>query len=241
MNWPEERPRGMCCMGPQARRIVLWTGIGLVSLLLHRIIFAGMHYGGQAVPEVLQSLAAGLRFDLASLVVVVGPYLLLGILLQFFEGRLPRLLERIALALQILWMADVHISLFASTFNYGVNEKHLGWEYFAYLNDLPGLYMATWAEDKISALFYTLMPFVCIGIAWFVFQRQGGFHTQEPEFIRPVFSFRRLFWLLGFIVVAGICARGGLQQSPLRTADAMRTDSPYLNNLRLNVIFTVTQ
>lgn len=229
----------MCCMGPQARRIVLWTGIGLLSLMLHRAIFAALHYGGQPAVDVASSLAAGIRFDLASLSVVAGPYLLCCALLDFFEGRLPRLVSRILLAVQILWMADVHISLFASTFNYGVNEKHLGWEYFAYLNDLPGLYMATWEKDKVSAVFYTLMPFLCIALAAFVFHKQGGFRTEETFLIRFSFRFPRLFWLLGLVAAAGIFARGGLQQSPLRSADAMVTNSPYLNNLRLNVIFTV--
>lgn len=229
----------MCCMGPQARRIVLWTGIGLLSLLLHRAIFAALHYGGQPSADVAASLVAGIRFDLASLPIVVGPYLLLSAILELFEGKLPRLFSRSLLALQILWMADVHISLFASTFNYGVNEKHLGWEYFAYLNDLPGLYMATWEKDKVSAVFYTLMPFLCIGLAGYIFQRQGGFRTEEKVFVRFSFRFPRLFALAGLIVAAGVFARGGLQQSPLRSADAMVTSSPYLNNLRLNVIFTV--
>jgi phosphoglycerol transferase MdoB-like AlkP superfamily enzyme len=224
---------------PGYGRLLIWAVIGLASVSAHRIFFAARFHGEEQILDVIVSFAAGLRFDLAVLPVVSGPYILIESILFQFAGRAIDIARRALMSLQIIWLSILNISLYASTFNYSVNEKHLGWEFFAYINDLGSLWRDVFEKDVASGLFYGLVPLVFLAGAIAVFRKQGGFHSDEPRRFETRFKKRKLFATLGIFVLLGIFLRGGLQQSPLRTADAMTTDSPYLNNLKLNGIFTV--
>lgn len=221
------------------RKLFAWVALGTGSITLHRIYFLFHYHAEEPWLDAFWALFAGLRFDLASAPLVTGTYVLLLSLLAHFRGRIPEIIARILLALQILWLAIIHTALYASTFNFGVNEKLLGWEFFAYLNDLPNLYKGTFYKDIGAALFYASIPIVAVIITIQTFRKSGGFTSREPDKWRLTFQPRALITTVVILVMATIMIRGGFQQSPIRTADAMTTDSPYLNNLRLNGIFTV--
>ncbi|MCE9598173.1 MAG: LTA synthase family protein [Spirochaetia bacterium] len=226
-------------MGLQYRKLFAWAALGAGSISVHRIYFLFHYRTNEDWPDILAALFAGVRFDLASAPIATGTYILLLTLLAHFRGRIPEIASRVVLAMQILWLAIIHTALYASTFNFGVNEKLLGWEFFAYLGDLPNLYMGTFDKDIGAALFYASIPIAAITIAVVVFVRSGGFRSKEPEAFRLTFQWKALVTTVLVLSVITVMVRGGFQQSPIRTADAMTTDSPYLNNVHLNGIFTV--
>lgn len=236
------------------RLLATWALAGLVFLLVHRTIFLLFYLGPALKVElshhagsaVLLAFFAGLRFDLASLPLWVGPYLLLASLVAIpavLAGEPARPVYRRINALlfhaQWLWILWLHLLSMSSTYNFGVNGKHLGWEFSAYFKDLPVLLAGSFTKDPVAtALLALFIPgWMAVGV---LLERMWGRRAQSAD--DPRTSPRRPLALatpFALLVLAVLLFRGGLQGSPLRPGDAMDTGSPFLNSLKLNGVYTI--
>lgn len=227
------------------RKSVFWIGAAWALLVFHRLFFALVFWRPDTSPSLaIDQWLFGLRFDLATIPVLV-PVLLLLPMYWLCPGR-PALRHtlRLSEALQWLLLGFAHLCLFASAFNYVVNDKHLGWEFYAYFSDLPTLMQGSWQSNPWLFLIYIAQIPAWIGVGyWWVYRRVRARHadhsTGAPKRFPPATAAALHF--LATVLFLIVALRGGFQQSPLRPPDAMRHDSAYLNNLPLNGAFTISR
>lgn len=234
--------------------LTTWTLAATGFLLLHRIIFL-LFYLAQALQvelterpgeAIILAFFTGLRFDLATLPLWIAPYLVLLSLLSLpvvIAGeRWQRSYQTATSGLfymQWLWILWLHLLALSSTYNFGVNGKHLGWEFAAYFKDLPVLVAGSFSKDPVAttllAMFIPVWVLGGIGLDRLCTRRAMA---QEGP---PVRSSRTAALALPIVVLAFsvLLFRGGFQASPLRPGDAMDTGSPFLNSLKLNGVYTI--
>jgi hypothetical protein len=221
----------------------LW-GLFLLILLFQRMIFY-FFYAGQTLKtpdfykEVFFAFITGFRYDLAVLPIVFFGYDILLFLFYFlFHHKIiqEKFYKIIGLTLFYLeWYLMIHLGLanFSSILNYGVNNKHLGWEYFAYFKDLPLFIKSIYTQNPeiIILLFVILFLWLILGIYIVIKAFSLKFYPSNQKL--------SLIYFILYIILNIILFRGGIQQNPLRPADALTSKNHFINNLRLNGIFTI--
>lgn len=225
-------------------------------LILERVFFAVFASARSevSVTEFLHSFITGFRFDLATIPILCGVYLILLFLvtitanyrrqengsLNLYGGQFEMTIH----LLQWVYLALMNMIMMASVYNFTINNKHFGWEFRAYFRDLPALYAGVWQESKLSAIAFALFLPVWLLLYFRVIRpfykkliavKKPAPDTKIQKLLRPV--------LTGLVLVLfiGIAGRGGIQESPIRTADAVLFDDAYLNNLPLNGLFSVSR
>lgn len=233
------------------RRLAFWLLGAWLFLLAHRLLFAlAFRPEGAAGAEILRQYAFGLQFDIATLPVLAPllPVVAAYALVQNHAGRLATGLRWIEF-IQWLWIGFCNLTMLASSYHFTINDKHLGWEFFAYIGDLGTLLEGSFEDHPLLFLVYlTIIP-VWIGAGWRLFLRRSvgaGASAAGPAADPALASPRRRrlqFAALEFclLVCLVVLARGGFQESPVRPPDAMRYSSAYLNNVPLNGAFTISR
>ncbi len=214
-----------------------WS-ILLIVRLAFLAVYADRRESSTFIEIILQFLT-GFRFDLATIPVIAAPILLFAPLLAVQHPAAVRILKFI-IFLQIIWLGSLLTVLIASFYNFGLNNKHLGWELFAYLNDLMTVLKGVVEDNFLTGFLYLLIvPVTAVIAFWIAF----GVALRTEEFYRPDQSSTagRIAKILAcefvILVLLAVASRGGLQQSPLRAGDAMKGNA-YLASLALNGIFT---
>ena len=217
-----------------------------LGLLLVRLFFA--LYNSPAEPvdfsAILQAYLHGIRFDLATLPVILLPGFLIA-LAGFVLATILRKREdlstsishwtiRTEMAIHLLFGAFLIGLALSSAYNYSFNGRHLGWEFSAYFNDLP---MLARSSIKQSPFFSILLMSLVTAFVTLAFWLPSRIKRQNLT-IRPVAELGHIFLWLILLLIAG---RGGFQASPIRTADALKTGNAYLDQLSLNGVFTVSR
>lgn len=240
--------------------LVSWVALHWAALLAHRLGFAlafvEVPPGAPGQPTLWQQFVLGLRFDLATLPVLVLPALIAYNALPFYAqaGRVSRWILRIVASCAFAVFAWAQITLLAGSVSFGYNEKLPGWEYYAYLSDLPTLAGGALQREPWTILLAVTLLAVCgltcYRLVWSPKSRfarlavlldrtkhyqRAGFGLYSPG--RPV-GFLRL--ALSVVLFFGLL-RGGWQQNPLRAPDAMRSTDPALNYAALNTVYTILQ
>ena len=216
---------------------------GLLGLRLFFLI-----YNTSSTPvsltDILLAFFRGLRFDLATIPLILLPGLLLalgGFVLAFFIPSLKTNLQSICTAWTIRLETGLHLLYSAflvglglsSAYNYRFNGRHLGWEFSAYMNDLPMLARSSLNQSLFFSLFLILLVALLLFLAVWIPIKQ-----KRKKEVRPG---REIIHILGWMLVFLVLGRGGFQTSPIRTADALTTGNSYLDQLSLNGIFTVSR
>lgn len=242
------------------RRIAPWFFGGWALILLFRTSFLLLYFPGSDKIEtalVISQFFLGLRFDLATLPILIGPMLLLAPFRQY-RDELPSPLRRPIDFLQLLaypWLCLGSWTLLASLLNYDVNTKYLGWEFYAYLNDVTTLFGSVFtANPLLTLLFLSLFPLslvigfrnVFLSSPTAIRHDNGGGMARVSQEGGSTAGQVSYWWRIGIeeliiCLLLFIAARGGLQENPIRSADAIRTSSSYANTIPLNGIFTVLQ
>ena len=216
-----------------------WALAGEIFLFLNRFVFCLLFIDRReesGLLDVLFQFLLGFRFDLSTLPFLVLPVLFFSPLL-LFHGRFATLILRIAVFLQIFAIGLANTVLIASTYNFDVNNKHVGWEFQAYLKDLPTLLSGVFEQSFITGVLYVSILPAALILAWYLaFVRFRPDHSVTPGLSRRL----GLSALYEFLIIAifSIAYRGGLQQSPLRPGDAMKGSS-FVSAVPLNGIFTI--
>lgn len=230
-----------------------WMAVGLLSLFVHRLIFLYLYVSpalqldpelqSQPFAAILKAWFTGIRFDLATLVIWIGPFALLlsfAASLSVLRGirRRYRWMNRLFFHAQWIWLLCLHLVSAASTYNYSVNGKHLGWEFAAYFRDLPMLLAGSFTRDPVLTSLLALFIPVWIGLGLFIDLRWN----QRIEAVTPSIERPAPFILFSPLIVTALAVlffRGGLQENPLRPGDAMRESSPFLNHLKITGAYMI--
>ena len=223
-------------------RLLYWTLIALGILLVSRLAFAMAYWPkGQRLGAWIEIFFYGLRFDLATLPILLLPSFLLlpASCLLLPTHALSQRVRFYVEFFQSIWIALLCMLLAASVYNFGVNNKHFGWEFVAYLEDAPKILSGLYIDSPfLFYIFMAILPAFLV-LAYFLLRTP----SDAKLGIRPI---KRVQWpaaLVSQVLILAACVvalRGGLGQSPLRIADAMRTQSSFLNNASINGVLSVT-
>ncbi len=238
MDWSRVKPVFL--------EMVTWTAAAFLLLAVSRLIFAVVYHDVSGPGSLLVPFLRGFQFDFATVPIFILPALLLPFVRHNIRLRALRFLLW-------LWYALLVMVLAASAFNFSVNAKHLGWEFFAYLGNFLHLYAGVFVERPLVAVSYLLFLPAAAGAAWIFTryqaikesaagaqsegERGSAMRSSSRAWIRkitPAVVAESLFLVFVFLAL-----RGGIQKSPLRPGDAMRAGTPFLNNVPLNGLFTI--
>lgn len=219
----------------------------IFSLGIERILFFSMYYSESKTIEIFSffdivaSFFVGLRFDFSVVPIFLFVYHVLLFFLFILYSLQKITFNNYKLYCLVLfffeWFYFIHLlmSNFSSILNYGVNHKFLGWEYFAYFSDLPVFIKSVYSKNPflLISIFVFIFVSLSLGIV-LIFPSFSQFHNEKP-----IFKFSYLYVVLIYLVFSVILIRGGLQESPFRSADALTHKSNFINHLKLNGIFTI--
>ncbi|MCR9145392.1 MAG: sulfatase-like hydrolase/transferase [bacterium] len=238
-----------------AKKIFAWTFGSLALLIFHRILFVLLHWPPEtpAAGQVLDQLLFGLSFDIATLPLLILPLVLFLPLYALGRSGLNRVLRWLEYG-QWIYLCALNLILLASTYNFTFNDKHLGWEFTAYFNDLGTLLGGISERSPLMLAGWAfLLPGLIGGGIWWLARRPAAPLTMPAEaapatdwgWRAGIKKYRGLPILfvsyLALIVLLVVAVRGGVQESPVRSPDAIRYDTSFLNTIPLNGLFTISR
>ncbi|MCB1193692.1 MAG: sulfatase-like hydrolase/transferase [Leptospiraceae bacterium] len=191
----------------------------------YRIDFREIHYS-----KILMAFVEGLRFDISSICIVFGFLFILSCidflnrkkLYVFFWSFTPILLVVFIVAILI---ADI---LYFEHAN-----KHIGYEAYVFLGkDLILIVNSLLEENKFVFFGGVLVLAVLTFTSFRVYQRYHNYSHLETSFFSSLIKV-----LIAFSFVA-VGVRGGLQNNPIRTSNAIISNNTMVNNLALNGVYT---
>lgn len=221
------------------REFAAWVAAAFLILFVSRMSFTFVYSDQAAGGQRALQFFRGFQFDLATIPIFVLP----AVLFSFLRGS--NLIRALRVGLWI-WYGLLVMILAASIFNFSVNAKHLGWEFFAYLGNFFHLFAGAFIQLPVPAfLFLLILPSSAV-VGWFFTARQArSMHDSDSDKSRED---ERPFWKRAALVLATalflfaflfLALRGGFQKSPIRPGDAMRAGTAYLDNIPLNGLFTI--
>lgn len=230
---------------PLLKRALGWVLFIWMILIFHRLLFTIIYFENEYSSQwlyIFYQILYGFRFDVSTVCMLLVPLVLIypfvfvlqknlfGSLISFFEY------------LHFFWLGLINLLLFASIYNFSVNDKHLGWEFVAYFKDSVKIFKGLWIDSSVLFILFFLIVPIWMTAGHFLYLKQNRLQIEYGE---PKTKFTRIQFLkfmgslLTILIFLIIGFRGGPGISPLRTAQAMRTQSSYLNNIALNGAFTV--
>ncbi len=219
----------------------------LVSLEIKRFLFFLLYYhesktvSSFSIFDILFAFIFGLRFDFAVVPIFLFIYHFL-LFLYFILYGLKRISFHVYQFLCLIlfffeWIYFLYLLLsnFSSILNYGVNQKFLGWEYYAYFKDLPIFIKSIYSKNPFLTIF--IFSFIVLWISFGLFMLILLYSKIYNQKLNYKISDLHIFPI--YLVLSIIFLRGGLQQNPIRPADALTHKSNFINHLKLNGIFTI--
>ncbi len=239
-------------------QVLKWWGGSLLCLILHRLGFILAYYPHAELPEgaikaVGTQFLLGLRYDISTTVLFLFPLILFLPLYLFEENLSQRFYRtlRILKGLQFLYIGLLNLILLASSYNFGYNNRHLSWEFYAYLSSIPEFLAGIWQLEPLLLVAILVLSVGLGAFAYLLFfksqpQPADSMKRQKSSTGRRSIIFGRrsaIFALHQFLLLAGlsIALRGGLQEVPIGVADSLRYQSSFLNNIALNGLFTISR
>ena len=233
------------------RKALRWFLIGLGSLILNRLFFLIVFYPDAKnikINKIISQFLLGLRFDLATLPFLIGPIILIIPIIAFYRSmpNIIKIIIRLINFLQYPWLCLINLILIASTINYKFNNKHLGWEFYAYFKDAGTMIITSIEKMPLASVFYFLsipLSFLLGYIMVFGLKRNdySSLINQKSNVVTWKISLKISSVVIAILILMTIAIRGGLQENPIRSADAIRGTGSYINTLPLNGIFTIIQ
>ena len=233
--------------------LVSAVAVNWACLIAQRIGFALAfvpHFPGTVSPEFWQQFALGLRFDVATLPVLAAPVILVWPLFSRFGARPPvfQWSLRSAVFLCFPLFAWGQLSVLAGSLYFAYNQKLPGWEYYAYIEDLPVVFRGVLEREPVvaGAAVAFLLTTLVLGYV-LAFGKRSAFRAfdgraRSPKQPRPILqALRQVLAVSLSLGVAIVALRGGWQESPLRAPDALRTGQAALDTLPLNTVYTALQ
>jgi phosphoglycerol transferase MdoB-like AlkP superfamily enzyme len=207
--------------------MVWYTLLRLGFLIANHRFFTEVGTG-----EIIKSFIYGWRFDLAALLMINGPLLLLYNLP--FKWPHKRWLGIAALTLFcVLNLSFITLNL-AEYGNFAISQRRLMSELYTSLNEILIVLPSTLID------YYYLWILLAALVAFFIFTSRYIFKKMEQGMEQSFSFLRSLIWFLsiGLLMWPGI--KGGLQRKPIRQAHAFWSSQNRITGyLTLNSSFTV--
>ncbi len=219
---------------PPAVRFFLGYATVIYGIVfLYRTAFLavyGYRLGGATGFEVFRAEVYGLRFDFSTIVMLLGVFLVLGLIQPLNRFTAFRGLWRYG-PLPVVFVSAA--LLVADIMYYENGNKHIGYEAYAYLNrELFTIIGAGIVSNPVAVLG---------GIGALGLLMAGGVRVVRRFKYAPVPQSWLVqgAWLVIGLAFVMIGIRGGVQQSPLRVTDAVKFENDFLNVLIVNGVYTV--
>ncbi|MCB1190489.1 MAG: sulfatase-like hydrolase/transferase [Leptospiraceae bacterium] len=206
--------------------------VSMVLLFVYRITFYFMYsyrIKDSSYYTVFKAFLVGIRFDIMATTFLIGPFLLLASIHYLNRWVMYRLVWK---SIPVFFVVLSTILSGVDLIYYENGNKHIGYEAYAYLGgDLVPLIRSAMEQSL------TLFLLAIIGLVLFIFLisyfiKKIPYTHQNIPFVRAMIT----FFIVSAFVLLG--ARGGWQQSPLRTSDAIISNETIVNDLGLNPVFT---
>ncbi|GAA4355291.1 LTA synthase family protein [Hymenobacter saemangeumensis] len=209
------------------RRFALLLGLYLL-LRLGFYCFNLTTFGGLGAEPVLLAFWHGFRFDIAALLWLNLPVVLLTLLVPVSAGRG----QQYTRLLYVLLNAP------------GILVNVVDWQYFKFIGRRTSNELGTIGGDILRQAgqlalhyWYLLLPVaLLVGLLWLLFPMPARRPSQRRAPRRPAWQFVGELAVVAGLVVLGI--RGGLQLKPLRPGVAFEQQPAILGHLALNSTFT---
>ncbi|WP_165903605.1 LTA synthase family protein [Hymenobacter gummosus] len=217
---------------PLLRLLLRRFALLLAAYLLLRLGFYAANYGVFAEASAGQTLWAfwhGFRFDLAALLVLNVPFVLLSFV-PWYERNWQRALRGVYLTLNAPGLA---LNIIDSQYFKFIGRRTSD-ELFTITGDIERQ-----AGQLVWHYWFLLVPFALLfGLLWYFYPMPAA----APEETAPARALQRMGQaMLELALVAGLTVlgiRGGLQLKPLRPGHAFVQAPPSLGHLALNSTFT---
>ncbi len=203
----------------------------LIVFTLMRFFFYFTYFqsfSGLPISEIALSFLVGLRFDLASSMMISGLFLLLLNLPGKF--KLNKTYRIIVVSIFFLvFIAALLISL-GDIYYYQFSKRRISYEIFNLMKSIPELWTIV-LKDFLLQLIFASAFILLLGFVWFklLLRKTKGSHQGIANDI--------IYFILTIAVIV-LSIRGGFQLKPLRESYAFRNDNISLGHLSLNAIFT---
>lgn len=174
------------------------------------------------------SFLVGLRFDLASSMMISGLFLLLLNLPGKF--KLNKTYRIVVVSIFFLVFLAALLISFGDIYYYQFSKRRISYEIFNLLKSIPELWSIV-LKDFLLQLIFASATIVLLGFVWFklLISKTKG----TPQGIA-----NDIIYFILMIAVIVLSIRGGFQLKPLRESYAFRNDNIALGHLSLNAVFT---
>jgi phosphoglycerol transferase MdoB-like AlkP superfamily enzyme len=180
--------------------------------------------------EILLAFLLGIRFDLASLAMVMGVFWLLASIQPLNRFRFYVFLWSYLPVLLLAWFVGHMIGDLVYFEN---ANKHIGYEAFVFIGkDLIFIIFSFLQNDPLAFFLALGMALFYLIISWKLYKKKLHLEFYSEPLYRTGLN------LVIIILAAGILIRGGLQDVPLRASDSIVSNDQFVNNLALNGVFT---
>jgi glucan phosphoethanolaminetransferase (alkaline phosphatase superfamily) len=228
----------MVLSGFMKKILIFLINIGflLITFLIYRLVFFFQYADVSEfhIKDIVRAFLVGLRFDLATSVYVLAPFVLL-IFIPYVSWK-DRYLK-VMFTLNLCWLILVSIYLFIDLLYYPFSLRHLSFELFNTKGDIVSLIKIGFLEYSIQVLFFCLFLF---GICFFYLLLSSKvlkiFSYGNCSFMKKLVS--EAASLLIIIAFSIVMARGGFQMKPIKISEAFAFHSPFLGHLALNGVYT---
>lgn len=207
--------------------LLLMMFIFTLFRFLFYILYSQQYYG-VPVGEIGLSFLIGLRFDLASVMLVGGLFMLLLNLPGRFKYKQLYKISILSLLFLVVF-ASIVLSI-GDIFYYPYAKRRISYEIFNLFKSIPELITIIFT-DYLVPLIIAVALLILLGYFWFkLFGKYKS--TAYKGIANDVIYF---ILLIGAIIIS---IRGGFQLKPLRESYAFRNDNIALGHLSLNAVFT---
>ncbi|BDA80073.1 alkaline phosphatase [Leptospira kobayashii] len=215
-------------------KLFLGYSVSFLSLFtVFRIIFLFVYsYRLESfqVDSILHSFAVGLRFDLATVGMLLGVFYILSKFSILNRFRSYRVLWSFP-PIPIFAWSIAHLS--GDMLYYENANKHIGYEAVVFLADMPILIQSAIHENPIAMILIISGIIGFLAVSFYGYKKWILPRGDEP------FSFYKFLISLAFAFFLTITlTRGGVQETPLRASNAILCEDTFVNNIPLNGIYT---
>lgn len=219
--------------GSEWKIFVVFSLIILNTLFAYRLVFYAI-YSYRSMNSsfflVAKAFLLGLRFDLATTGILLGPLFFLANLWFANRWRIYSALWGLTAIFLYFWMFAILISDLVYYENAG---KHIGYEAFVFLTDLDVIFRSAWEKNPFPLVLGFAAIFLLLPYLFYLYWRKNPYQHEKGISLST-----RCLRILFAVVISIILVRGGVQEVPLRASYAIISNDTFINNLSLNGAYT---
>jgi phosphoglycerol transferase MdoB-like AlkP superfamily enzyme len=220
-------------IGQNTKLLFFYFLVYLLFLQLYRVVFS-LWYAYRIENEpgfvIGKAFLVGLRFDLATLSIVLGFFFLLSSLNFLNRFKVFSWLWSFTPIPLFFWFIGILIS---DLVYYENANKHIGYEAFVFLSDFFMIFFSLWDKDRLVFLLSCFTALVIFPFVVYLFIKKNPYHYRPAE---NSYQYPIQFFLFSLLLIFLI--RGGFQQVPLRSSSSIISNNSFVNNIGLNGVYT---